>query len=250
MTTPTIQGQRDNLRIGLFLARNQYGTEKDDILRHIGWNGDPRTRNRFESRFDYAQAIGRDARRERRAGYFSWNAQPFGSIFVYKATWYVLRNPQNGLNQPVPLFNSDLRSMRDYRDRYLDTLTSTTRGIRAAHDVQEFRDAEARGDLQGAQNIRSRMFSDGALGELLTGYYGIPYAEIPQILDQLALGNDTSLFRFQRTAQRMLRLQNDLLRSAAQLTEELTRLAQVQGDVPANAQQLALTDADDRLSNL
>ena len=84
------------------------------------------------------------------------------------------------------------------------------------------------------------MFSDGALGELLTGYYGIPYAEIPQILDQLALGNGSNLFRFQ----------NDLLRSSAFLTEELKRLAEVQGDVPANAQQLALTDAANRLSNL
>ena len=250
MTTPTIQGQRDNLQIGLFLSRNQYGAEKDDILRQIGWNGAPGTRNRFESRFDYAQAIGRDARRDRRAGYFSWNAQPFGTIFVYKATWYVLHNQQNGLNQPIPLFNADLRSMREYRDRYLDTLTSTTRGIRAAHDEQELRDAEGRGDLPGARNIRSRMFSDGALGELLTGYYGIPYADIPQILDQLALGNGSNLFRFQRTARKMIQLQNDLLRNSAILTEELKRLALVQGDVPANAQQLALTDAANRLSNL
>ena len=252
MTTPTVQAQTDNLAIGIFLARHRYGSELDPILQEIGWmSGAPPDRNHFERRFRRAQEVGRDARRERRAGYFAWNAQPFGRIFVYKVTWYVWRNPQTNIDQTVPMFSADLQGMRDFRDKYLDTLTGTTRGIRAGHDLQELRDAEARDDSHDVQFIQQRMLQDGGLGEMLSGYHGLPYADIEEVISQLpnhALGSIN--FNFQQSAQKIRRLQNELVKEQARISDQLSAWVMLQTGLPRNAYQLALQDAENRLSRL
>ena len=252
MTTPAVQGQTDNLTIGIFLARRPYGAELDEILQEIGWAPGARPdRAHFERRFRYAQAIGRDARRDRRAGYFTWNAQRFGRIFVYKVTWYVWRNPQSSIDQTVPMFSADLGGMREFRDKYLDTLTATTRGIRAGHDLQELRDADARGDTHDVQFIQQRMVHDGGLGEVLSGYHGLPYADIEEIISQLpshALGSIS--FNFQRSAKKIRRLQNELEKEQARISNQLSDWVKSQTGLPRNAYQLALQDAQNRLSRL
>ena len=253
MTTPRVQGQRDNLRIGLFLAHRQHGALLNPILQELGWDPGARAdRDRFESRFRDAQAVGRDALKDRRAGYFTWNAQPFGGTFVYKVTWYVWRNPASNIDQTVPMLSVDLQGMRDFRDKYLATLTATTRSIRAGHDLQALRDAEARGDPSDIQFIQQRMLEDGALGEILSGYHGLPYAaDIEEILAELpnrTFGNIR--FSFQRSVQRMQRLQNDLSRERTRIANQLSDWVTLQTGLPADAQRQALLDALDRFNAL
>ena len=252
MTTPAVPGQIDNLAIGLYLTKHRFGVELDSILQEMGWNpsatGD---RDRFVRRFRHAQAIGRDARRDRRAGYFSWNAQPFGETFVYKVTWYVWRNPQTSVDQTVPMFISDLQGMRDFRDKYLDTLTSTTRGIRARHDLEALEDAESRGDRHDVRFVQSRMLKDGGLGEILSGYFGLPYADMEELISQLPsdMLNRTN-FDLKRSVQKMERLQDELEKEKVKISDQVHKLALVRSGLPRNAYQLALRDAEDRLSSL
>ena len=251
MTTPSIQGQRDNLQIGLFLARHPYGASLDSCLQEIGWGTNSALgRTNYESRFRYAQEIGRDARRERRAGYFSFNAQPFGGIFLYKALWYVWRNPQSNIDQTVPLFSTDLQGMRRYRDKYLGTLTSTTRGIRAGHDLQELSDARRRGDTQAIQAIEQRMVEDGALGEVLSGYHGLPYADIEEIMLQLPSYLGGNRFQFQQSAKKIQKLENQIQKEMGKIANQLSAWVRAQTGLPPNASQLALADAQARLSKL
>ena len=251
MTTPSIQGQRDNLQIGLFLARNPYGASLDSCLQEIGWGTNSASgRANYANRFRYAQGIGRDARRERRAGYFSFNAQPFGGIFLYKVLWYIWRNPHSNIDQTVPLFSTDLQGMRRYRDKYLDTLTSTTRGIRAGHDLQELSDAKGRGDTHAMQAIDQRMVEDGALGEVLSGYHGLPYADIEEIMLQLPSYLGGNRFQFQQTAKKIQKLENQIQKEMGKIANQLSAWVRTQTGLPPNASQLALADAQARLSNL
>ena len=252
MTTPAVQGQTDNLAIGLFLTKHQFGAERESILQEMGWNpGGGGDRAPFERRFRYAQEVGRDARRDRRAGYFSWNAQPFGEIFIYKVTWYVWRNPQTSVDQTVPMFSADLQGMRDFRDKYLDTLTSTTRGIRARHDLEALEDAESRGDRQDVQFVQRRMLKDGGLGETLSGYFGLPYADMEELISQLPNHVLSSMnFDFQRSIQKVERLQDELEKEKVKISDQIHRLAILRSGLPRNAYQLALRDAEDRLSLL
>ena len=169
MTTPSPQRQRDNLNIGLFLAQRPYGAELEQILQGaLGYSpqGPPPTNNRahYETRFRTAESVGRDAFRERRPGYFTFNAQPFGHIYVYKVTWYVWLNPQTSTPQTVPIPSADLREMRTYHDKYMDTRTGTTRNIRTAYDIEDRDNAIARGDSQDARLIEQRMVDNDSWG--------------------------------------------------------------------------------------
>ena len=93
---PRKQTISDNLEIGLYLARGRFGATLDDILQvAIGYSpngGFPI--EHYAGRFRNAQLVGRDAFRQRTPGYFTFNAMPFGDRYIYKATWYVWRNPQ------------------------------------------------------------------------------------------------------------------------------------------------------------
>ena len=134
---------------------------------------------------------------------------------------------------------------------YLDTLTATTRGIRAGHDLQELRDAEARGDSHDVQFIQGRMIQDGGLGEILSGYHGLPYADIEEVISQLpnhALGSIN--FNFQQSAQKIRRLQNELDKEQAKISDQLSGWVRLQTGLPRNSYQLALQDAQNRLSRL
>ena len=99
--------------------------------------------------------------------------------------------------KPVPLPPGDLASMRRLRDRDLETRQVTNRSIRTAHDIEDQRQAIARGDQQTLEVVQSRMIEDGTLGEILSGYHGLPYADIQDIMPQLA--NESGMFQFQRS---------------------------------------------------
>ena len=250
---PTIQQQRDNLNIGLYLAHSQFGATLDRVLQvALGYNpnGPPPTNHvePFERRFRSAQQVGRDAYEARNPGYFTFNAMPFGQGYVYKAVWYVWVNPNTHRPQAVPLPNVDLASMRQLRDRDLETRQATDRSIRAADNILEQRRAIASGDWQALQEIQSRMIEDGSLGEILSGYHGLPYADIQEIMPQLA--NQSGMFQFQRAASDVRRLERRLMQRKAAFAQQLTRWVTLQTGVPNNAHQLALQQAQQRLAAL
>ena len=250
---PTIDQQRDHLTRGLYLANSRFGATLDQILQAaLGYdpNGSP-PRNwvePYERRFRMAQQIGRDAIRNRTPGYFTFNAMPFGHTYIYKALSYVLINSQTHQPQVVVLPSGDLASMRRLRDQDLETRQATSRNIRAAHNIEEQRQAIARRDWQALRAIQSRMIEDGSLGEILSGYHGLPYAEIQDIIPQLA--NRGTMFQFQRNASRVSSLQRRLIQQQNQLAQQLTRWVMIQTGVPNNVLQLVLQDAQRRLANL
>ena len=251
--SPTIQQQRDNLTVGLYLANTGFGATLDQVLQAaLGYNpnGPPPTNyvEPFERRFRAAQQVGRDAFSDRTAGYFTFNAMPFGNTYVYKATWYVWINPQTNRPQIVPMVSGDLTSMRSLRDRDLDTRQATNRSIRTAHNIEEQRRAVARNDWTAIQAIHSRMIDDGSLGEILSGYHGLPYADIQEIIPQLS--NQRGMFEFQRAAYDVDNLQRRLRQRREVLGRQLTNWVMLQTGVPNNAPQLALQQAQQRLAGL
>ena len=159
MPTPSIQAQRDNLNVGIFVAGRRFGAPLDQILSvALGYNpsGAPPTNviEIYDRRFRAAQRAGRDSFRNRTPGYFTVNAMPFGHTYVYKTTWYTWVNPQTNSCQIVPMMSTDLNRMRQLRDKDLRTRESTTRSVRAAHDIEEERRAIANQDFQALQLVQ------------------------------------------------------------------------------------------------
>ena len=158
---PTIQQQRDNLKIGLYLANSKFGGTLDQTLQvALGFNPNgPFPVNQveqYERRFRDAQRAGRDAHRNRTPGYFTFNAMSFGNRYIYKATWYVWINPQSGQAQTVPLVAGDLASMRRTRDRDMATRQATNRTIRTADNIEEQRQAVARQDWSALKMVQAQ----------------------------------------------------------------------------------------------
>lgn len=247
---PSIRTQRDNLEIGLYLARGRFGARLDDILQvPLGYspNGS-RPLEHYESRFRNAQRVGRDAFRRRTPGYFTFNAMPFGSGYIYKATWYVWTNPQSSEPQTVPLLAGDLASMRRLRNRDLATRQATTRSVRTADNIEEQRRAIQRRDWPTLQELQARMNEDGSLGEILSGFHGLPYADIQEIIP--VLPNRPMRFQFQRDARHVQQLDRRLRQAQAALGQQLTAWVMLQTGVPNNAPQMALQQAQQRLAIL
>ena len=247
---PTLRTQRDNLEIGLYLARGRFGATLDTILQvALDYSPNrPTPREHYEGRFRNAQRAGRDAFRRRTPGYFTFNAMPFGDRYIYKPTWYVWRHPQSGQPQTVPLLAGDLASMRRLRDRDLDTREATTRNVRTADNIHEQQQALQRQDWPALQQLQARMIEDGSLGEILSGFHGLPYAEIEEVIP--GLPNRPMRFRFQRDAQQIQQLNRRLRQAHASLGQQLTNWVMLQTGVPNNAPQLALQQAERRLANL
>ncbi len=254
MTAPLTQTQRDNLNIGIFLAGRHDGAQLDPILQAaLGYdpNGIYPTNSweRYEYRFRSAQQVGRDRYRDRIAGYFTFNAMPFGRIYIYKITWYTWCNPQTGVCQIVPMMSLDLGRMRDFRDKDLVTRINTTRSIRTAHDIEEERKAIARQDYPALQAIQARMVEDESLGEILSGWHGLPYADIQEIIPRLPdyLHGNIRL-SFQQAAENIQRINRRLRQEQSRLASQLSSWVILQTGLPNNAPQLALQDAIARIT--
>ena len=249
--TPPLQTQRDNLSIGIFLAGRQYGTQLDQILQQaLGYNpGGPRPVEPYEKRFRAAQAAGRDNIRERIPGYFTFNAMLFGKKYLYKVTWYTWINKTNNCCQLVPMNLSDINEMRRLRDQDLETRKGTVRSVRAADDIQEEREAIKRQDFRALQNIQARMIVDESLGEILSGWFGLPYADIQQILPKLPEHTFHKMtLDFQRSAKKINTLNTRLKEEHARIAGQLMGWVMLQTGLPNNAPQLALQDAVARLT--
>ena len=173
---------------------------------------------------------------------------PFGGRYIYKATWYVWRNPQSGQPQTVPLLAGDLASMRRIRNKDLDTRQATTRSVRTADNIQEQRQAIQRRDWYALQALHARMMEDGSLGEILSGFHGLPYADIEEVIPNLP--NRPMRFQFQREAKQIQQLSRRLRQAQASLGNQLQSWVMLQTGVPNNAPQLALQQAQQRLAVL
>lgn len=254
MHAPLTEVQRDNLNIGIFLAGRPDGAPLDQILQNtVGYdpNGNypMNSFERYEYRFRNAQRVGRERYRDRTRGYFTFNAMPFGQIYVYKVTWYTWPNPQTGNCQIVPMVNLDLKRMRDFRDGDLNTRRATARSVRTAHNIEEERRAIARQDYQSLQNVQARMVEDESLGEILSGWHGLPYADIEAIIPQLPEYMQGSMrYSFQQAAGNIRRINRRLREEQAKLAAQLSNWVILQTGLPNNAPELALQDAITRIT--
>ena len=247
---PTIQQQRDNLTIGLFLAHGIHGATLEQILQvPLGYIPDgnlPVTH--FDRSFREAQRVGREAFKERRSGYFTFNAMSFGGRYIYKATWYVWENPQSGHSQTVPLFAGDLAAMERQRSKDLRTRTATARSISAADNIHEQQRAIQANDWTRLHEIQARMIDDGSLGEILSGFHGLPYADIQEVIE--GLGHYPAMFQFQKDAKEVRKFSYRLKKAEADLSQRLMSWVMLQTGVPNNAPELALQQAERRLAEL
>lgn len=250
---PSVQVQRDNIAVGLYLAGQPFGATLDDVLEQaLGYDPASASRARYESRFRAAQAAGYEQYAARVPGYFTVSAQPFGAGYVYKAMWYTWLNPNTGQCAAVLVSDTDLEPMRRRRDRDLRTRKRNVRAIRAADNVQQQREAIGRGDVAAVEAIQSRMGEDETLGEILTNQLGLPYAEIGPVLEAIAAGNHYTPigFSFVQSARRLRRLEDAAAREKQRVTRQLANWITIRSGVPGNARQLALADARTRFSAL
>lgn len=254
----SVQEIRDNLTIGLTLAdQYPYGLPLEPLLvLALGYTpGGPwpiGDRDRHISRLRQAQTIGERKYALREPGYFTINAQPFGNIFIYKAVWYTWPNPTTGTTSVVLVCSTDLVTMRQWRDQYLETRTRSTRSVRAADNLVRQDKALARGNTQDVQRIQAGMVTDGTLGEIITGLLGVPYVDVPTTLNLLSQGNPygSGQYHFTRQAQRIRQLERRLADEQTGIVRQLSRFIHAKQGLPQNAGQLALTDARGRLANL
>lgn len=247
---PSVQTQRDNLEIGIYLYRGTYGNTLDNILQvALGYNPSSGRRVEvYERRFRTAQRAGREAFRRRTPGYFTFNAMPFGGQYIYKDTWYVRINAQTGQAQTVPLPVGDLASMQRLRARDRDTRKETSRSVDTAHNIEEQRQALKRQDWASLQEINGRMIEDESLGEILSGFHGLPYVDIQNVIDKLP--SQHAIFRFQKDAKQIRQLDRRLRQAYMSLGRQLTNWVMLQTGVPSNAPQAALKQAQQRLDQL
>jgi hypothetical protein len=257
MATPSIQTQRDNLTIGLFLClKRPYGATLHDILTVcLGYNSEgtypTNSLEVYERRFREAQRIGRDRLRDRIPGYFTFNAMPFGTTYVYKATWYSWINDKTRSAQMVPVVTTDLKAMRVLRDKDLKTRQTTNRTVRAADNVHEQREALAQRDVDRLLGIEKIMLGDGSLGELVSGFHGLPYADLEILLPRLRRYNFGSIrLSFQNSAKEIVKLRRRLLQEEEKLGTQLIKWVTLQTGLPSDARRLALEDAQRRLDTL
>ena len=92
------------------------------------------------------------------------------------------------------------------------------------------------------------MIEDGSLGEILSGFHGLPYADIEEVIPKLP--NRPIRFQFQKEAKDVQQLSRRLRQAQASLGQQLTHWVMLQTGVPNNAPQLALQQAQQRLASL
>ena len=253
----SVDGWRDNLSAGLFLAEQPYGASLDDVLMQaLGYDPDASgpvgQRERYERRFRRAQDLGQNKYHERAPGYFTIHAQPFGNTFLYRALWYVWANPESRMNQAVLVARTDFAAARDRRERDLATRERNVRGLAAADDLNQRHQAIARGDAQSVLAIEASMIGRGTLGELLTNQFGLPFAEVAPLLEQIAQGNPFTDVRFnvEKDARKLRRLQAEVRKVESRVGDRLIKLVNLRTGLPADAQQRALVDARQRLERI
>jgi len=171
---------------------------------------------------------------------------------VYKAVWYTWPNPATGRTCTVLVCQTDLVPMRRWRDKYLETRTGTTRSLRAADNLIRQDRALAGQNMQQVRDIQAGMVQDGTLSEVVTGLLGVPHVDVAGMLALVSQGSPygSAQFNFTRQAQKIRELEHRLAHEQAAIVRSLSGLIAARQSLPANALQLALQDASERLANL
>lgn len=193
-----VEIHRDNLNIGIYLT--QYDAQlKDSILRYMGYTPGAMGRigiyDHYHDRFRKAIDTGAQRYTERDPDWFFISAIPFGNEFLYRTVWYVAPH-----GTCIPLFfDQFVTRVMDRRRRDTNTRIARTRGLVAADALRRIRIAMRNGDAEEYRAVISELVSDeiyGPIMEIVTGHYGVEYAEMIPLIELLLQYPETTLQRF------------------------------------------------------
>jgi hypothetical protein len=193
-----VEIHRDNLNIGIYLT--QYDAHsKEDILGYMGYTPGARGRignyDHYHNKFRKAIDMGAQRYTERDPDWFFISAIPYGNNFLYRTVWYVAPN-----GTCIPLFfDQFVTRVIDRRRKDTNTRIERTRGLIAAEALRRIRIAMRNGDAEEYKAIISELVSDevyGSIMEIVTGHYGVEYAEMIPLIELLLQYPETTLQRF------------------------------------------------------
>jgi hypothetical protein len=178
---------RDNLNIGIYLT--QYGAQpKENILQYMGYTPDaPNGTDDYDGyyrRFRAAIDMGAEGYTKRESGWFYIMAFPFDTQFLYRAVWYIDRR-----RVCVPLATDLLVGrIKEWRTKDTNTRIARTRASVAADALSKIRRAMRNGDIAEYNEVMRELGNDetyGPIMEIVTGHYGVEYAELGQFISLL-----------------------------------------------------------------
>lgn len=178
---------RDNLNIGIYLT--EYGAKlKDNVLQCLGYihgeSGRLGDYDHYHNRLRQAIDKGAQKYTDREHGWFFIGAFPFNKQFYYRTTWYVNRN-----GECLPLaIDQFARRMKDFRTKDTNTRIARTRASVASSALYRIRKAMVNGDIDEYNAVINELSKDenyGPLMEIVTGHYGVEYAEMMPFIELL-----------------------------------------------------------------
>ncbi len=178
---------RDNLNIGIYLT--EYGFQpKTNVLEQIGYvqegSGIEDNLNHYHGRLRKAIERGAQNYTERNPGWFYVSAFPFNGQFLYRTTWYVCEH-----GQCLPLaVDPYARNVKEWRVKDTSTRIARTRAAVAVEALDRMRRAVLDEDLDAYNAIMKELADDetyGPLMEIVSGHYGLEYADAGQFIELL-----------------------------------------------------------------
>jgi hypothetical protein len=175
------------LNIGINLTEYE-AQERNNVLQYIGYSPGAAGRDgdydHFHGRFRKAIDTGAQKYTDREPGWFYIAAFPFGNTSLYRATWYV-----NRYGQCVPLCIDQFTArLKERRVKDTNTRIARTRAAVALDALRKLRIAMQSGDLEEYRGIIEELSKDetyGPIMEIVTGNYGVEYAEMMPFIELL-----------------------------------------------------------------
>lgn len=244
---------RDNLNIGIYLT--QYGAQsKENILQYIGYTpgapGITGDHDHYHSRLRTTIDSGAQKYTDREPGWFFIAAFPFNNQFLYRAIWYVDSN-----RACIPIATDQfVGRIKEWRTKDTNTRIDRTRASVAADALYKIRKAMRDGDIEEYNSTIGELAKDetyGPIMEIVTGHYGVEFAEMLPFISLLLDYPEHALQRIGlknalRDIRKARRLQEHGMRSIASSLSNLVMLRAGQRD----QRPLILTEARNRLGGL
>lgn len=178
---------RDNLNVGIYLT--EYGVQsKDNIIQYIGYNpgatGTAGDYDHYHGRLRKAIEKGAKCYTEREPGWFFIAAFPFHKQFLYRTIWFVNRH-----GECLPLaVDPFARRIKNWREKDTNTRIARTRASVAVDALHRIRRAMVNGDVDEYNAVIEDLSKDetyGPIMEIVTGHYGVEYAEMIPLIELL-----------------------------------------------------------------
>jgi hypothetical protein len=243
---------RDNLNIGIYLT--QYGAQpRESVLQHIGYSpGATDNSGNFDHYYTRLRATidtGAQKYTEREPGWFFIGAFPFGGQFLYRTTWYVNRD---GICVPLAV-DQFVDRMKEWRTKDTNTRIARTRASVAADALYKIRRAMRNGDEGEYNSIIQELAKDktyGPIMEIVTGHYGVQYAEMIPFIELLLEVPEHSLQRIglSRSARDIRTANRYHERGVRTLASTLTSLVMIKAG-QRNPKPRVLEEARNRLAS-